>query len=164
MDLLEHYRSLARLGLDEFMRDAAPAALLRNRPGDTSGFPNEEEETFVGMDFEEAPDLKTERMVIHPLEKKKGAPFSDMITVGRTANNDVVLNDITVSRFHAYFKKRGEDWVVCDAGSKNGTQVNGRRLDARKERKIENGTTVRIGDIETMFHLRDDLFEIMLRA
>ncbi len=166
MDLLEHYRSLALLGLDEFLREAAPAALLRNKPnGDVTGsHPNDEEETLVGMDLDAISAAAGQRMVVHPLEKKKGAPFSDMITVGRTPNNDVVINDITVSRFHAYFKLKGSQWVVCDAGSKNGTHVEDQRLEARKERAIEDGTAVRIGDIETTFHVRDALFEILLKA
>jgi len=146
------------------MRDAPAAALIRNKPEDDVTGVGTEEETFVGMAFDDIPDLDDERMVVHPLEKKKGAPFSDMITVGRTGNNDVVINDITVSRFHAYFKQKGKDWVVCDAGSKNGTHLDDQRLEARKERPLSNGDKVRIGDIETSFHLRDDLFEILLKA
>lgn len=165
MDRLEHYRSLALSGLDEYLQEAAPAALIRNKPtGDISVTGNDDaEETLVGLEVVEHSDAE-ERMAVHPLEKKKGAPFSDMITVGRTPNNDVVLNDITVSRFHAYFKQKGKQWVVCDAGSKNGTRVDGVKLEKRKEHPVQDGTHVRIGDIDTTFQLRDSLYELLLKA
>lgn len=165
VDRLEHYRSLALAGLDEYLQEAAPAALIRNKPTSDVSVTGEDgdEETLVGIDVLQTADAAA-RMTVHPLEKKKGAPFSDMITVGRTPNNDVVLNDITVSRFHAYFKQKGKSWVVCDAGSKNGTRVNGVRLEKRKEQPVEDGAQVRIGDIETTFHLRDSLYEILLKA
>src|SRR5262245_41103470 len=50
--------------------------------------------------------------------------FPDMITVGRTRNNDVVLHDVQVSKFHAYFRLLGGGRVeLLDAGSANGTRV-----------------------------------------
>lgn len=170
VDRLLTYRTLALQGLDEFLTEAAPAALVRNRPQDDVTLPRgvsdvDEEETIVGFDVDELTNNNgSKRMEVYPLEKKPGAPFSDMITVGRTANNDVVLNDITVSRFHAYFKRRGDQWVVCDAGSKNGTQLDGQRLVARKERPVANGSLVRIGDIETAFYVKDALYELLLKA
>jgi DNA ligase (NAD+) len=51
------------------------------------------------------------------------AIFPDRITIGRTSNNDVVINDSSVSRLHAYVRREGDKWVVADAGSKNGTKL-----------------------------------------
>ncbi len=56
-----------------------------------------------------------------PLAKKPGASFADRITIGRTPNNDVVIDDSSVSRFHAYVRRAGDAWSVADAGSKNGS-------------------------------------------
>lgn len=105
------------------------------------------------------PDLE-----VYPLAKKPGAPFADMITVGRTANNDVVLNDVTISRFHAYFKNIGGQWKVCDAGSKNGSALLGNTLEARKEMDIRSGQRVAFGDVETTFYTADELFRLLQTA
>src|SRR5579871_3845922 len=54
--------------------------------------------------------------------------YQDMITVGRTANHDVVLRDPSVSKFHAHFKLRPSGLYLVDAGSTRGTFVDGKRL------------------------------------
>jgi DNA-binding NtrC family response regulator len=64
-------------------------------------------------------------------------------TIGRSDENDIVLNHAGVSRRHAVLTKRGSDYVLRDAGSKNGLIVGGRRLD---EVVLEPGVVVRIGD------------------
>lgn len=155
------------------MRAIAPAALIRKREGTLSeSRPRERlvsgysEDTLLahldgssrssavlGSDFE-----------VFPLEKKHGAPFADMITIGRTSNNDIVLKDVTVSRFHAYFRAREDRWVVADAGSKNGTHLRSALLDARKEMDLASGDSVRIGDIVTTFYTASDLFDALSAA
>jgi diguanylate cyclase (GGDEF)-like protein len=68
------------------------------------------------------------------------------VRVGRMADNDIVLDDDTVSRRHARLEKRGDVWVVMDAGSRNGTLVNDREITdvvtlARGDR-VQIGSTV----------------------
>jgi DNA-binding CsgD family transcriptional regulator len=54
---------------------------------------------------------------------------SATVTVGRAADNDIVLNnEQTVSRHHAELRCGDDGWTVCDLGSQNGTHVNGTRL------------------------------------
>src|SRR5262249_35799649 len=60
--------------------------------------------------------------------RKVQAAFPSMITVGRTANNDVVVPDISVSKFHAFFRTVDGVLTLADAGSKNGTEVGGQAL------------------------------------
>jgi pSer/pThr/pTyr-binding forkhead associated (FHA) protein len=62
---------------------------------------------------------------VHVVEKTKRNPFADMITVGRASNNDIVIADSEVSKFHAYFKRVSE-LRLFDAGSTNGTKIDGR--------------------------------------
>lgn len=57
--------------------------------------------------------------------------FPDMITVGRTANNDLVVADVSVSRFHAFFELRDDGVALADAGSRNGTTIDGEKLEPR---------------------------------
>lgn len=65
------------------------------------------------------------------------------LTVGRHSENDIVLRDSSVSRHHSCFTKEGENLVVTDEGSKNGTIVNGLRVESVR---LEDGDVIRIGD------------------
>jgi pSer/pThr/pTyr-binding forkhead associated (FHA) protein len=51
-------------------------------------------------------------------------------TVGRHPENDIFLNDVTVSRHHCRFVLNGDELQVEDSGSTNGTYVNESRVDA----------------------------------
>lgn len=66
----------------------------------------------------------------------------DKMTAGRAADSDIFLDDITVSRQHANFLRDGEQWVLVDLGSLNGTYVNRQRVD-RVE--LNNGDEIQIG-------------------
>ena len=54
--------------------------------------------------------------------------FPSMITVGRTQNNDVVVADTSISKFHAFFRMANGGIEVADAGSRNGSFVGDARL------------------------------------
>lgn len=162
MKSAERYLQLSLLGKEAFVESVAPAALVRRR-----GMPSLGVEDFTGEETQVAGVLHgamaggSGELEIFPLAKKPGAPFADMITVGRTANNDVVIKDVTVSRFHAFFRERDGAWIVCDAGSKNGTSLAGKALEPRKEMSLGAGSAVRIGDVETTFYDAGALFEIL---
>lgn len=56
-------------------------------------------------------------------------PFADAaLRIGRMRENDIVVNNLAVSRFHATLRREGESYVLEDLGSENGTQVNGARI------------------------------------
>lgn len=58
-------------------------------------------------------------------------PLDQPVTeIGRWDDNDVVIDDRWVSRYHAQVRREGDEYVVQDLGSKNGTFVNGRRIAA----------------------------------
>ena len=73
----------------------------------------------------------------------------DATTVGRSTDGDVFLDDVTVSRKHAIFERRGGGaWFVRDVGSLNGTYVNGEQVD---ETKLASGDEVQIGRFKLTF-------------
>jgi DNA-binding response OmpR family regulator len=49
-------------------------------------------------------------------------------TIGRWMDNDVIVDDRWVSRYHAQIEREGEQYVLKDLGSKNGTLVNGQPI------------------------------------
>jgi sigma-B regulation protein RsbU (phosphoserine phosphatase) len=65
------------------------------------------------------------------------------LRVGRSSGNDLVLKDLNVSRVHAEIVKRPEGYYVLDAGGKNGTYVNDRRV--CEPTLLRPGDRVRVG-------------------
>jgi pSer/pThr/pTyr-binding forkhead associated (FHA) protein len=62
--------------------------------------------------------------------------------IGRASNTDMVLMEDMVSRKHAKIAVAGEDIVIQDLGSTNGTFVNGEKV---KQAKLKDGDRVLIG-------------------
>ncbi|MEX2324604.1 MAG: DUF3662 and FHA domain-containing protein [Nitriliruptoraceae bacterium] len=76
-----------------------------------------------------------------------GAPHrldGQRATVGRHSSCAITLQDSTVSREHAAFVRRGDEWWVVDLGSTNGTSVNGIRA---AELPVEAGDTIEFGGV-----------------
>ena len=49
-------------------------------------------------------------------------------SIGRWEDNDIVVDDRWVSRYHAQVRREGERYVLVDLDSKNGTRINSRRI------------------------------------
>jgi hypothetical protein len=68
------------------------------------------------------------------------------VTLGRSRQCDIVLNDPNVSRQHAELRPRGGSWVLTDLGSTNGSRLNGHPVErsevVRPGDQIELGATV----------------------
>src|SRR5262245_25383522 len=66
----------------------------------------------------------------------------DPISIGRLPECDIILSDPNVSRRHAEVRRRGNDFVVVDLGSTNGTKVNGAGV---RERRLNDGDDIGLG-------------------
>jgi len=73
----------------------------------------------------------------------------DLTTAGRSVDGDIFLDDVTVSREHVRFERRGGAFYAKDAGSLNGTYVNYERIVTRK---LEAGDEVHIGKYRLTFY------------
>ena len=69
-------------------------------------------------------------------------------SAGRHPESDIFLDDVTVSRRHAEFRREGGEFVVVDVGSLNGTYVNQERIE---EAPLNGGDEVQIGKFRLVF-------------
>jgi pSer/pThr/pTyr-binding forkhead associated (FHA) protein len=66
----------------------------------------------------------------------------ERVTIGRSPDAAVFLDDVTVSRNHALIVRRRDGLYIDDLGSLNGTYVNRRRIESQK---LDNGDELQIG-------------------
>lgn len=73
---------------------------------------------------------------------------TDLVKAGRHPDSEIFLDDVTVSRRHAEFRRTEDDFAVSDSGSLNGTYVNRDRIDAVD---LKDGDEVQIGKYRLVF-------------
>ena len=79
-------------------------------------------------------------------------PGGKRLSVGRVSDNELSLNDGSVSKIHAALTMNPQGTLlVADTGSTNGTFINGRRISYGEARQIEEGDVVGFGDVEVRF-------------
>ena len=71
------------------------------------------------------------------------------ITIGRSARNDLCIPDPFASRVHAEVRREGEEYVLQDLGSANGTLYNGATVDGAVH--LTSGGRIQIGETEIVF-------------
>jgi pSer/pThr/pTyr-binding forkhead associated (FHA) protein len=74
------------------------------------------------------------------------------LNVGRGTDNDLYLNHSSVSKVHAALKMdAGQNLLVADTGSTNGTHINGVRIPYGEARPIADGDVIAFGEVEARF-------------
>jgi pSer/pThr/pTyr-binding forkhead associated (FHA) protein len=73
---------------------------------------------------------------------------TDVVSAGRHPDSEIFLDDVTVSRRHAEFRRTPEGFRVADVGSLNGTYVNRDRID---EVALQGGDEVQIGKYRLVY-------------
>jgi FHA domain/zinc-ribbon domain len=75
----------------------------------------------------------------------------ERITIGRSPDCEIFLDDVTVSRKHAVVGRSGETFTIADEGSLNGTFVNKKRVESAE---LDNGDEIQIGKYRLTILLR----------
>lgn len=91
---------------------------------------------------------------VWPVRKTPRSLSTRNISVGRTRTNDVVIPDVSLSKFHAFFRREDNVWTLFDAGSRNGTYVGDKRVRKTGEGAatiVEPGARIRFGSVELTF-------------
>ncbi len=105
----------------------------------------------------------SEQALAFKLEKGKAMAFPMGITVGRAENNDIILEDHSVSRFHAFFQQdlATKAWKLVDAESKVGTWAGPLRLAPSQPQRLQPTTKLRFGALELTYLEPATFFEYL---
>jgi FHA domain len=97
-----------------------------------------------------------------PLRKRPAdAAFSERISIGRARNNDIVLRQADVSKFHAWLECDDEgQFYLSDARSKNATTHNGQPM-GRGQEPLRHGDDITFGSVHVVFVLAAPLWELL---
>jgi len=98
------------------------------------------------------------------VKKRKNITNSDMITIGRSPENDIVLYNRLVSKSHAYLDLGSSDEAVylVDTGSTNGTFVNKSRLAPEGNYKLADGDEISFGSETKVIYFSPKAFQGLL--
>ena len=94
------------------------------------------------------------RFTINGLSREKQFAFEagKRISVGRTSNNDLVIDETSISKIHASLMADSEGTLsVADTGSTNGTFINGERISYGKACELTDGDRIKFGVVEVTF-------------
>jgi len=107
-----------------------------------------------------APAPRKHRTVIGELDLDQLK--SNVISIGRTPDNQIVVNHPQVSSKHAQIVMAGAQLYLEDLGSANGTYVRGQRLPARQKVPVANGEKVFVGPMPLLIHLAESRIDVVV--
>ena len=87
---------------------------------------------------------------------------SNVISIGRTPDNQIVVTHPQVSSKHAQIVKEGDQLFLEDKGSANGTFVRGQRLAAGQRVPVANGEKVFIGPMPLLIHIQESRVNVVV--
>jgi pSer/pThr/pTyr-binding forkhead associated (FHA) protein len=97
------------------------------------------------IDIDEVVEQAGAALVIRSGGGRAGESFTaseDRISIGRSPDAGVFLDDVTVSRNHALLVRRRDGLYIDDLGSLNGTYVNRRRIESHR---LSDGDEIQVG-------------------
>lgn len=71
----------------------------------------------------------------------------DIITIGRSSDSNIVIDNKLTSRRHAIIQKIKDDYFLKDEGSTNGTFLNGKKVPDGRYFKLNKQDKVTIGNV-----------------
>ncbi len=156
-----HFETDGRLRLGEFgiqtslvePADAAPPARRRASPEPQSQSGRTMVHSTASRVAEQLADAHPQRREapLLVMDGRRLVVGPEGVTLGRSRQSDVMVDDANVSRAHAEIRPHGRSWVLTDLGSTNGTRLNGRRV-SRPE-TLEPGDEIELGTATLRFVL-----------
>lgn len=81
--------------------------------------------------------------------------YTSVYNIGSSQRNEIVIDSMLVSRFHASLRIKGNKAYIHDNGSRNGTFVNGQKAESGKDIKISRSDNIVCGDEDVTMFIRD---------
>ncbi|HAK94017.1 MAG TPA: hypothetical protein DCM87_03155 [Planctomycetes bacterium] len=95
-------------------------------------------------------ERKPPQLIIKDGEGERRFQISkDVTTIGRSAENDIEVGDLSSSRRHCQIVRQGARWEIVDLESRNGTLVNGILV---MQKELAPGDLIEIGRTRLFFH------------
>jgi len=74
--------------------------------------------------------------------------LGEVTAIGRSGDNDIILDDPSVSRQHAKVRLEGQSFTIFDLGATNPTRVNGQEIG---KHQLVDGDRIEIGSVVLVF-------------
>jgi hypothetical protein len=171
LNLKQFAREKASLPDEEFLRQhTVPFLLLDPRKGKVS--PRGEFKPHLPLvllaGVEEPPEGVGEDEIglnlVLEVKKTRDRRFPELITVGRGPENDVVIDNPSISKLHAFFRGNPGDrsFTVVDSRSTNGTLLDGATVPFIRPVELESGGVLIFGGaFRGIFNYPEDLYDYM---
>jgi len=100
----------------------------------------------IGPATSTRPGRRVSEMVVVKSDSLSGMrfPLGSGLSIGRSSEADIVVDDAYASEFHFRIAVQGDDAVLSDLGSTNGTYLNGRRVTVPTS--LGRGDSIQIGN------------------
>jgi hypothetical protein len=173
-EMMSHYVADARLlPVEDFAQRHGDAFLVHEAPMQnlkpvprtkaTVAIDTLSEANHTGM----GPGIKL-NFAVFPVRRTGRSPFPNFISIGRAKSNDVIIEDESVSKFHAFFRRADSgEFVLQDGGSKNGTSVDGEEVPEKNKGGpvvVESGMRIRFGNVEMTFLATPEFCDLVKRS
>lgn len=139
-------RLTARMREDEIAQRLSPMFFLRRGPAASVEGEMPPMQTNPQGGGEVTGDIV---VLIQPIRRRADSQHR-FVSIGRLDGNDIALPDATVSKFHAYVNIHGDELLLQDAKSRNGTKVDGVAVAPRgagPPTKLQDGQHIEIGSV-----------------
>ena len=130
----------------------------RQRPLATVSMPRRTEERQVVASKMPSLPMAKHRTIMGTVKMTAAATH----TIGRTADNDIVLDYAQISGKHARLTAVGQQLFLEDAGSELGTSVRGTRLKPGQKAKVSDGERVRFGPMPALLKIKDNEVDVVV--
>lgn len=152
------------LSKDDFCNIYKYPFLVKFQENNNSEFLNSKSPTIVGKTLEELINNNNNSIKIFsifPIVKTNKNPFLKKITVGRTALQDIIVQNMAVSKFHSYFHfDDDQNYFLVDNNSTNGTFVNGNKIEAEKNILLKDKDEISFSDSKFIFYFAESAYTI----
>ena len=149
---VETYRELAfqSQDLETFLNAYGEAFLVLEGSEDQLNAPDGPAKTLSLEKYLSKAGVMDGDSIVYAVTRTGRSLFPDMISVGRTQNNDIYINDASLSKFHAFFRVQNGQFFVQDARSTNGSTVNAKKVPPQGEgdpQLVCTGDRIRFGAV-----------------